>query len=142
MISGWTIYFITILNNLATLGTVFSVILGSATIILCICAACAYSESVDPRYSSDEKRESYANLFKGFKKYATITFFPFIFALVIAVGTPSTKEAIAIWAIPKVVNNEQVQMLPHNFAKLVNKKINEWMEDVDLIPKKEENVHK
>jgi hypothetical protein len=43
---------------------------------------------------------------------------------------PSTRSAIAIWAVPKVINNEQVQALPNNALKLVNAQLQEWLKDV------------
>ncbi len=43
--------------------------------------------------------------------------------------TPTTKEAVAIYVIPKVVNNEQVQSIPDNLSKLFNVKLEEWVND-------------
>ena len=42
---------------------------------------------------------------------------------------PSTKEACAIYLIPKVVNNEEVQKVPQNALKLLNAKLEEWIDE-------------
>lgn len=42
---------------------------------------------------------------------------------------PSTKDIAAIYLIPKIVNNEQAQKLPANLLSLLNKKLEEWLQD-------------
>jgi hypothetical protein len=54
----------------------------------------------------------------------------FIVSCIILTVIPTTKQAIAIWAVPKVINNEQVQALPDNALKLVNAQLQEWLKDV------------
>ena len=61
--------------------------------------------------------------------YRTI-FAPMLAIFIILVTLiPSTKEACAIYLIPKIANNEQVQKIPDNFAKLFNVKMEEWIKD-------------
>ena len=43
---------------------------------------------------------------------------------------PSTKEFAAIYLIPKIANNEQVQKVPDNLLKLLNAKLEDWINDV------------
>jgi hypothetical protein len=50
--------------------------------------------------------------------------------LLIGLFTPSTKEMVAIYMIPKIVNNEQVQKLPDNAMKFLNGKFEEWINDM------------
>ena len=59
----------------------------------------------------------------------------FVFGLLGNAFIPSTKQMIAIITIPKIVNNEQVQEMPDNALKLINKKLREWAEDTEIIPK-------
>lgn len=63
-------------------------------------------------------------------------FFAFLM-LAICMFIPTTKTAVAMYAVPKIANNQEIQQIPPNFAKLINKKLQEWMEDVDIIPKEE-----
>ena len=52
--------------------------------------------------------------------------------------SPLPSSAIAIWAVPKVINNEQVQALPDNALKLVNEQLQEWLKDVSREVAREE----
>ncbi len=58
------------------------------------------------------------------------------FSLVCLVGValvPDTKQAAAIYVLPRVVNNEQLQQLPNKLLELSN----EWLDE--LKPRKEES---
>lgn len=48
----------------------------------------------------------------------------------LAIFTPTTKEAAAIYLIPKIANNEKVKEIPSKFLSLAD----EWLEE--LRPKK------
>lgn len=43
---------------------------------------------------------------------------------------PSTKEIVAIYAIPKVVNNEQVQQIPEKLLEYANLKLDDLIQSV------------
>jgi hypothetical protein len=43
---------------------------------------------------------------------------------------PSTKEAIAIYAIPKIANNEKLQIITKNGAELISLKLKEWIDEM------------
>jgi len=47
-----------------------------------------------------------------------------------AILVPTTKEAVAIYMIPKIANNEQVQKLPDNAMKFLNGKLEAWINDM------------
>jgi len=47
---------------------------------------------------------------------------------------PTTKQACAIYVIPRIVNNKEVQELPEKVVDLAN----EWLEE--LKPKKKEQI--
>jgi hypothetical protein len=69
-----------------------------------------------------------------FKKYRLIRWFALdaliiMFSALLLVFTPTLKEAAVIYLLPKVVNNEQVQELPENALKLLNGKMNQWMDE-------------
>lgn len=55
-----------------------------------------------------------------------------LIAIIPALGlvfVPSTKEAAAIYLIPKIANNEQVQKVPEQALRLLNAKLEEWIDD-------------
>lgn len=56
-----------------------------------------------------------------------------IFCLAGIAFVPNTKQAAAIYVLPRVVNNEQLQQLPNKLLELSN----EWLDE--LKPRKEES---
>ena len=61
-------------------------------------------------------------LFKNYYK-KTITYFVLI--MVISTFIPSTKQAIAIYAVPKIVNNEGLQQIPDKVIEVINNRLDE-----------------
>lgn len=53
----------------------------------------------------------------------------FLLCGMIYLFVPTGKELAAIYLIPKIVNNEQVQQVPDNALKLLNLKMEEWIEE-------------
>lgn len=43
---------------------------------------------------------------------------------------PSTKSMVAILAIPAISRNEDMQEIPGNMAKFINKNLQEWVKDM------------
>lgn len=43
---------------------------------------------------------------------------------------PSTKDMAAIYFLPKIANNEQVQQVPDKALHLFNAKLDEWINDI------------
>jgi len=122
MITSWDIYLITRLGDI-------NFVFGIATIAAGITAGILLAVSLIIAIDADP--EGAKPVFKNTIRVAAVFF------MLSLVGTliPTTKEAIAIYAIPKIANNESAQQIPVNFAKLINKKLQEWMADVEIIPK-------
>ena len=59
------------------------------------------------------------------RKFYIVTIITGIFAMAV----PTTEEAAVIWLLPKVINNEQVQQVPEKALKLLNQKMDKWLED-------------
>lgn len=117
MISPWTIYWITRLDAIRGLSnTVF--IIGA--ILLCV-LMCITPIIIDVWGEKDKRKIILRAIRIGIGSVcvgvACLTF------------TPSTKEAAAIYLIPKIVNNEQVQQVPENALRLLNIKLEEWIQD-------------
>ena len=115
MITGWDIYWITRLdylhNTMETMFTLSIIIAVLCTFVLLIWSVC----DEDP---------------KIIKKYVRYPVMVMVFAAVVSFlycFFPSTKEAIAIYAVPKIVANEDVQQIPENAARFINTKLQEWV---------------
>ncbi|MBP7209597.1 MAG: hypothetical protein KBA02_00210 [Paludibacteraceae bacterium] len=51
-------------------------------------------------------------------------------ALPIALFVPSSKTISAMYLIPKITANEQVQQIPDKVLQIMNGKLDEWIEDL------------
>lgn len=132
MITAWDIYWITRLdgiNYFLAFFTVFSSISAFIALILRIFAAANKYFSEDGEDDMDYK--------ENIKLWNKLKIYLFISSILIfcSIFIPSTKEAIVIYTIPKITNNQDVQQIPANFAKLINEKLQEWMKDVDILQK-------
>ena len=71
------------------------------------------------------------------KKWIKLSAMATLVSMLLLVFIPTTKEYAAIYLIPKIVNNEQVQKVPENALNLLNTKLQEWVNDtVDRKDKK------
>jgi len=59
-------------------------------------------------------------------------FLPIFIVLVLLICLlPSTKIALSMYYLPRIVNNEDIQQIPANAAKLLNEQLQEWLEDLE-----------
>lgn len=63
------------------------------------------------------------------KKYIKLSVFAVVLGALLTTFIPSTKELVAIYAIPKVVNNEQVQAIPEKLLELANLKLDDLIQE-------------
>ena len=110
MITSWDLYWITRLDGINTLLTIFFIV---GTIVLIVAAACYCA--------AEEKKPAWA-----LKPVIVI-----IIIGILATFIPDTKTMVAIVFVPKIVNNETVQQIPENAAKFINLKLKEWISDLD-----------
>jgi len=115
MITMWDVYWITRLDGFNTLFVVIVIAIGMALMFGSI-PVC-----VEELWKEDN--------WKFIKRLYKIGICLFVASLLGLAFTPSTKEAVAIYIIPKIANNEQVQKLPDNAFKFLNKKFEQWVED-------------
>jgi hypothetical protein len=70
-----------------------------------------------------------------FKKYLLTSTYIFIPITILFILTPTTKEACAIYVVPKIVNNEKVQNIGQEFYDLAL----DWMKELHPKRKSLEN---
>lgn len=70
-----------------------------------------------------------------FKKYLLTSTYIFIPITILFILTPTTKEACAIYVVPKIVNNEKVQNIGQEFYDLAL----DWMKELHPKKVKQEN---
>jgi len=112
MITGWEIYWITRLDAIC----MFLVIGGTCAVICSPLVSMALDDFFDVER---EKR----------MRIAATTFFAGIAFLAASVLIPTTNQAVAIYMVPKIANNEQMQKLPDNAMKFLNTKFEAWIDE-------------
>ena len=112
MITMWDVYWITRLDAIVGLSVAVALVSVFAIFLLAMIGDTAQDE-----------------LFY-YKKWIVSLAITLILSVASACMVPSTKEVVAIYMIPKVANNEQVQKLPDNAMKFINGKLEEWIADM------------
>lgn len=114
MLSGWLVYLIVKLDTIRAMSLVFGISGGVVLALLGLVYAI---------FRADGKSCD------GFKKPFKYTIIIFIISTIMITAVPTTKEASAIYMLPKIINNEHVQKLPENVVKLLNSKLEKWISD-------------
>lgn len=109
----WMMYLITRLDFIVGISVAVMIISLIATILLIV------------GYTDSEKEAEKRKLMRSSK----ISIAVLVLSTVTFCAVPSTKDFVAIYLIPKFVNNEEVQKLPDNAVKLLNVKMEEWIKD-------------
>lgn len=123
MITSWDIYWLTRLDNIC-------VFLGVLWVLSLVAVGVALFIGIFGLIEDDDEIKSgIKQVLRYFVPIAIILSIPAIFL-------PSTKEYAAIWLIPKVINNEQVQKVPEQALKLLNLKVEQWIADMTTEKKK------
>ena len=117
MITAWDIYWITRLDMVGDMFFLFSFIGAFAVLGVFM-------------YNNMALEIEGADLFTSCKKCVRIYIVGATILCLATIILPSTKEFVAIYAIPAIVNNEDVQEIPQNTAKFINDKLKEWMDEV------------
>lgn len=115
-LTNWQMYWIVQLDSFATFFTITAAIGFIALFGSTMAYFMMKSENVDTKYLS-----------KHFKWFLPL----YAFIILGAIFTPSTKDMIAIIAVPAVVNNQDVQEIPANAAKLFNEKLKQWLDEME-----------
>lgn len=106
------IYWITRLDALQRFGVVVT-IFGIIGVVIC--------KALQDDYSDEALRIHI--------KHMKICVMAVVLGCAIWLFVPTTKEAAAIYLIPKIVNSEEVKKVPKNTMKLLNTKMEQWIED-------------
>lgn len=117
--SAWTIYWFTRLDTLQMIGFLVGILSGIGLLI----AGILYQMMSN----GDDYDKDMAKQVKPFRNFALILC---CCTLPLGIFLPSSKEFAAIYLIPKIVNNEQVQQIPSKGLDLLNAKLDQWLDDV------------
>ena len=116
--TSFEMYLFTRLDSLVELCAIFAIIAGTGG------AAAIFIFGINGHIEDDDDSKKLVS--KIVKRVLPF----FIFFLLGAILIPTTKEYAAIYLIPKVVNNEEVQKIPDAALKLFNLKLQQWIGDM------------
>ena len=122
--SMWFVYFLIKLDSLGNLFTATTIFIG---LVLFVSGIVWVWCSEQPTTAGEEKTRKFVEKHIMKKFYAIL----FVFFLTLTTLLPTTKQAIVIYALPKIANNEQVKELPSNAVKLINEKMKQWLEEME-----------
>ncbi|MHA1232581.1 MAG: hypothetical protein ACTSPQ_18270 [Candidatus Helarchaeota archaeon] len=124
MINAFDIYLISQLDTFVMWFGIFGILFTTAGITLVLVYACNIS---NPHFYEDEGEALFLNKCREIGKVLIIISCIFITT---SIFLPSSKTVVAMFVVPKIVNNEDVQEMPQNVFKLMNEKLKEWTKDV------------
>jgi len=101
LITSWQIYWFTRLDIIRCMAFIFA-FFGSIAVVIA-----GFVSAVTNNPSEEDDHIAATRIFKWSLPF-------FIFGIFTLSFVPSTKEVAAIWAIPKVINNPQVQSIGTN----------------------------
>lgn len=116
--SGWLIYLIVLFNNFCFTMGMIALLSLFGSIVVGLVYLCLHTER-------PVNEDLLSKLGKSFKLFVT----GFCLFGLLSCFIPNTKELAAIYLIPKISKNENIQQIPDNISELLNTKLEEWISD-------------
>ena len=125
---AWTIYWITRLDSIQFVMFVICGVFFSVSLFTAIFCTIDYDVYRDSEYQSGKEKFNRAKI--GLFKILPITASVCLIFMLAIPFIPTTKEAVAIYALPKIANNEQIQKIGTNGMEYINEQLKAWIDDV------------
>lgn len=123
-INSWTLYWFTRLDSISNFLQLFSIFFMCATIAFIIVYFLSMDRCLFDSKFWDSIRNNRNKIVILFFIWSTLIYIPCIFI-------PTTKEMAFIYLTPKIVNNKEIQKLPINAVKLLNTKMEQYINGID-----------
>lgn len=123
----WIIYWIGVLDSLNAFWVWFVVVSTIAAIILGITAAVMIAEEYGEIVTDPSER---LKMGRSCLKWAKISIMIAVLGGFLKIFTPEKETLIAMYIIPKIAVNEQIQELPDNILEFINTWVKEQTEDL------------
>lgn len=138
MISSWIVYWIATLDSIISFLSIFVSLTGTLSVIFSVIYFVTRSLLEEGQEYRKDIRIGWINTSKNLLK---ITIPICIFSSILCVFVPNTKQAVAIYFIPKVANNQHVQQIPEKLCTVIEKYLDIKIKDFEntVTPQKEEN---
>lgn len=139
MLTSWDLYWITRLDKIVILLTIVATFTAAAAVVFMITGLIYSTDNTNQKYKDyDGPDHSYKEwgqqYWLGLKllRYSKPGIVIAILLWAIVAVVPTTKEMFAIKFVPFIVNNEKVQAIPENAARLINEQLKAWIKDLDV----------
>ena len=136
--SMWLMYLILKLDDAIHILIPTTGILAVGLVIGAIVLMMSYIFNSGSFYCEDNQKNAdkflkniFPKLLKLFKQIACIE----VFLILLLIILPSTKQAAAIYFVPKVINNKQIQKMPSKLVKLANGWMDEQIKSIKKVGK-------
>ncbi len=130
------IYLLFLAENIIELSKLLCFILGMLIIVLFFLRIMKSEdfELSSCRYNENEKKEFFEKNIKRIK----ITAVSFFISLIIFFTLPPKEIIIAMWAVPKIINNEQVQSIGSTGIEIIEKSLKNLLDNLNIEDTKKE----
>lgn len=115
------IYLLQVVDNLQAMVVVLTVLLGIGILFYSIFTAMEMEDETTEKYK------------KAMKKWGPV----FVLFLLLSVLVPNSKTLGAMYLLPKIANSEQVNQLPEKTLKILNLKLDSYIEELAGTEKKD-----
>jgi hypothetical protein len=78
-----------------------------------------------------ERKEKKTDYFQQAAKFFKLSIVSFLILVPLTFLIPNTKQAVAIWLTPKIVNNEQVQEVPQKGLDILTEHMKQYLEELE-----------
>lgn len=126
---AWTVYLICMLDSAKAFFGSIGVVLILASISFGIALVVTIFEESDSSVRIED-REAAKNRRPFLAKATPISIFLCTLMFTLSSFLPSTKQAIAIYTIPKITQNKQIENISEKSLDLVEEKLNSYLEDL------------
>jgi heme/copper-type cytochrome/quinol oxidase subunit 2 len=117
----WQLYWITRLDSICTLITVFLILI----LITIFIGGIIYFVEYQDRWTNEEDKKELKNKFKLINYLAIIE----IIIILLSIFVPSQKDILTIYSAQWATNSDEVKKLPDNTVKAINKLLEDYTKE-------------
>jgi amino acid transporter len=117
----WQLYWITRLDSICTLITVFLILI----LITIFIGGIIYFVEYQDRWTNEEDKKELKNKFKFINYLAIIE----VIIIILSIFVPSQKDILTIYSAQWVTNSDEVKKLPDNTVKAINKLLEDYTKE-------------
>jgi hypothetical protein len=124
--TGLQLYFLLMLDNITSIGS--GIIVTAFLFLFFGLMAKGYQMMFS--FEFDSSNSDHVEMKKVINNTIKLSTIVLVISMLIFGFIPNTKQAAAIYLIPKLANNERVQQIPDKALTILEKKLDQWISDM------------